>query len=277
MLQYYDPSLPGFSPVSVKYEVIASDSETTAIAHDPDGILWFSQASGELLRLDPVSGQIRRFRLESSQLPGLADEMVLTILADPDGIIWLGTESQGLIRFDSNSGEIKAYQQNGTSTGPGHNSITNIFRDADGALWLGTAGGGLNQFDAESERFSYYTTQDGLPSNRVFGIAEDDYGHLWLSTGNGLARLSPTSGLVRTYDTRDGVQGSDFNSNAYAVGEDGSLYFGGVNGFNAFYPVQISENNHTPSVVITSVSLFNETLATNISDCEANRAALRDL
>ena len=276
VLQYYDPSLPGFSPVSVKYEVIASDSETTAIAHDPDGILWFSQASGELLRLDPVSGQIKRFRLESSQLPGLADEMVPTILADPDGIIWLGTESQGLIRFDSNSGEIKAYQQNGTSTGPGHNSITNIFRDADGALWLGTAGGGLNQFDAESERFSYYTTQDGLPSNRVFGIAEDDYGHLWLSTGNGLARLSPTSGLVRTYDTRDGVQGSDFNSNAYAVGEDGSLYFGGVNGFNAFYPVQISENNHTPSVVITSVSLFNETLATNISDCEATLTLTHD-
>ena len=276
VLQYYDPNLPGFSPVSVKYEVIASDSETTAIAHDPDGILWFSQASGELLRLDPVGGQIRRFRLESSQLPGLADEMVLTILADPDGIIWLGTEARGLIRFDSNSGEIRAYQQNGTSTGPSHNSITNIIRDAAGALWLGTAGGGLNQFDAEAGRFSYYTTQDGLPSNRVFGIAEDNFGYLWLSTGNGLARLSSTSGLVRTYDTRDGVQGSDFNSNAYAVGEDGSLYFGGVNGFNAFYPVQISENDHIPPVVITSVSLFNEPLAANISNCEATLTLAHD-
>lgn len=276
VLQFYDQRLQGFGPVSVKYEVIASDSETTAIAHDPEGVLWFSQDSGELLRLEPESGQIKRFQLAGSEQPGLADEMVLTILADADGVIWLGTESRGLVRFDSESGEIRIYQQNGTSTGPNHNSITNIVRDAAGDLWLGTAGGGLNKFDVAAERFTYYTTQDGLPSNRVFGIAQDGAGFLWLSTGNGLARLSPTSGAIRTYDTRDGVQGSDFNRNAYAVGDDGALYFGGVNGFNAFYPAQISENDHVPPVVITSVSLFNEVLATNISDCQATLTLTHD-
>ena len=276
VLQYYDPSLPGFNPVSVKYTVIASGSETTAIAHDPDGNLWFSQETGELLRLDPASGQIRRNYLISDHLPGLAEDMVLTIFADQDGIVWLGMESQGLVRFDPTSGEITAYQSNGTSTGPSHNSITNIARDDAGQFWLGTAGGGLNRFDPLTEQFSYYTTQDGLPSNRIFGIAQDEFGYLWLSTGNGLARLSPDSELIRIYDTRDGIQGSDFNPKAYAMGEDGSLYFGGVNGFNAFYPAQISENGHVPPVVITSVSLFNEILETNISDCSATLTLTHD-
>ena len=276
ILQYYDPDLQGFNPVSVKYTVIAENSETTAITHDPEGNVWFSQKTGELLKLDPATGQIRRFLLASDELPGLEAEMVLTIFAERDGIIWLGTESQGLVRFDTTNDEIMAYQSNGTSAGPSHNSITNIVRDDAGLLWLGTAGGGLNQFDPQTEQFSYYTTQDGLPSNRVFGIAQDDIGYLWLSTGNGLARLSPDTGLVRIYDTRDGVQGSDFNPKAYASGEDGSLYFGGVNGFNAFYPVQISENNHVPPVVITSVSLFNEVLETNISDCSATLSLTHD-
>ena len=276
VLQYYDPTLPGFNPVSVKYLVIASDFETTAIAHDSEGYLWFSQDKGELLRVDPFNGQIRRFQLVSSEVPGLANEMILTIFADENGILWLGTESQGLVRLNPTSGEIKTYQYTGASNGPSHNSITNIFGDDEGSLWLGTAGGGLNKFDPQTERFKYYTTQDGLPSNRVFGIAQDGFGYLWLSTGNGLARLSSTSGLIRIYDSQDGIQGSDFNPNAYAVGEDGSLYFGGVNGFNAFYPNQISENNHIPPVVITSISLFNEVLETNISDCATTLTLTHD-
>ncbi|QRN82641.1 GAF domain-containing protein [Chloroflexota bacterium] len=267
VLQYYDPDIPGFNPVSIKYMVIASDSETTAIAHDSKGSLWFSQDTGELLRLDSSKGQIERYQLTSTALPGLEADMVVTIFVDENGIVWLGTESQGLVRLDSASGEIEAYQYNGTSSGPSHNSITNIVSDNTGTLWLGTAGGGLNRFDPLTEQFSYYTTQDGLPSNRVFGIAQDEFGYLWLSTGNGLARLSPDSGLVRIYDSQDGIQGSDFNPKAYAMGDDGSLYFGGVNGFNAFYPTQISENNHIPPVVITSISLFNKVLETNINDC----------
>ena len=35
------------------------------------------------------------------------------------------------------------------------------------------------------------------------------------------------------------------------------MFFGGINGFNAFYPKNISENNFIPSVVITSFQKFN--------------------
>ncbi len=276
VLQYYDPTYPGFNPVSVKYMVIAGEAETTAITHDSEGFLWFSQNMGELLRLDPVSGQIRRFQLGSSELPGLAEDLILAIFADENGILWLGTESQGLVRLDPTSGEIETYQYDGTTGGPSHNSITNIVSDDEGSLWMGTAGGGLNKFDPRTEQFGYYTTQDGLPSNRVFGVAQDESGNLWLSTGNGLARLSPDSGQVRIYDSQDGIQGSDFNLNAHAVGDDGSLYFGGVNGFNAFYPDQISENTHIPPVVITSISLFNEVLETNVSDCTTTLTLTHD-
>jgi signal transduction histidine kinase/ligand-binding sensor domain-containing protein len=275
-VQVYDPAISGFVAVLPGYADFPGDAETTAMTHDRDGMLWLSQASGELIRVDPASDKVVRYQLETSEPPYLKDDMILAISVDDEGIIWLGTESQGLVRFDPGENTFVVYSENGTTTGPSHNSITNIYRDGDGALWLGTAGGGLNRFDLKTGQFTYYTIENGLPSNRVFGIARDAYDFLWLSTGNGLARLYPISGLVRTYDIRDGLQGSSFNQNAYAVGNDGALFFGGTNGFNAFYPSEISGNDHIPPAVITSVSLFNQVLETNISDCSATLSLTHD-
>ncbi len=275
-VQVYDPAISGFSNVLPISGDFPGDAETTAMTHDQNGMLWLSQASGELIMVDPASDKVVRYQLETSEPPYLKDDMILAIHADDDGIIWLGTESQGLIRFDPGENTFVVYSENGTNTGPSHNSITNIYEDEDQVLWLGTAGGGLNRFDQKSGRFTHYTIENGLPSNRVFGIEKDAYGYLWLSTGNGLARLYPISGLIRTYDTRDGLQSSTFNPNAFAEGDDGALFFGGTNGFNAFYPGEISGNDHIPPVVITSVSLFNQVLETNISDCSATLSLTHD-
>jgi len=54
------------------------------------------------------------------------------------------------------------------------------------------------------------------------------------------------------------------------------LLFGGTSGLNAFYPASIQINGHIPPVVITSVSLFNEVLATDISDCSASLSLTYD-
>jgi signal transduction histidine kinase len=42
------------------------------------------------------------------------------------------------------------------------------------------------------------------------------------------------------------------------------MFFGGVNGFNAFFPEQIVDNLYPPPVVITVLSIFNEVVNTNL-------------
>ncbi len=179
-------------------------------------------------------------------------------------MVWLGTDSQGFIRFNPSEWLYTQYTMDGTSAGPSQNNINVIFGDRDGTLWLGTAGGGLNQYDPVSEQFVYYTADDGLPSNRIMGIVDDDEGNLWLSTANGLAKFDPATGDIHTYEPRDGLQGLGFNRKSFTRTEDGMLFFGGTSGLNAFYPASIQLNDHIPPVVITSVSLFNEVLATDI-------------
>jgi PAS domain S-box-containing protein len=102
--------------------------------------------------------------------------------------------------------------------------------------------------------------RDGLASDSVYGLIVDDLGDLWTSGGKGLTQIDADGTVVRTFDTSHGLQSSDFNSGAYAKLGDGSLVFGGNNGFNAFYPETIKLNEFMPPVQITSFKLFNEKL-----------------
>ncbi len=85
--------------------------------------------------------------------------------------------------------------------------VTDIFEDSKGNLWFGTNGNGIARFDGENLR--YFTTKDGLPSDRVTAIIEDSNGIYWLNTGEGLSR----------YDGKNFTTfrvGSDFSSNVIA-------------------------------------------------------------
>ena len=57
-----------------------------------------------------------------------------------------------------------------------------------------------------------YTTVDGLPSNVIYGILEDSYGRLWISTSQGLSCLTPGSRKLRNFTIVDGLQSNQFNA-----------------------------------------------------------------
>ena len=60
------------------------------------------------------------------------------------------------------------------------------------------------------------------------------------------------------YDVHDGLQSNEFNGGAYYRSPDGKLFFGGINGYNAFYPQQIVDNQYRPTVVVTGFMLSHQ-------------------
>lgn len=78
--------------------------------------------------------------------------------------------------------------------------VTSVFEDSKGNLWFGTLDKGMAMYDGE--KLKYFTTKDGLPSDRVTSVKEDANGIYWFGTGNGLSK----------YD------GKDFTN--FKVGED---------------------------------------------------------
>jgi len=64
--------------------------------------------------------------------------------------------------------------------------VVKVFEDSKGNLWFGTLENGVAKYDGNT--LKYFTTADGLPSNRVVNIIEDSKGILWFGTGNGLSK-----------------------------------------------------------------------------------------
>jgi signal transduction histidine kinase len=132
-------------------------------------------------------------------------------------------------------------------------------RDAD-ILWVGTNGGGLNKFDKRTGKVQRYRTTDGLPNNVVYGLLADDDGQLWMSTNKGLSCFDPRTGSFRNYDVGDGLQSNEFNRYAYCKQADGTLFFGGVKGFNYFHPRDLAVDSTASAIHITRIKLINKAI-----------------
>lgn len=81
------------------------------------------------------------------------------------------------------------------------NYIVALEVDKNGTVWVGTWGGGLARFDGKS--FKNYTVKDGLASNHVFMLHEDQKGVLWIGTSNGMSKFTDKG--FSTMTTEDGL------------------------------------------------------------------------
>lgn len=82
----------------------------------------------------------------------------------------------------------------------------------------------------------WFGKADGLVDDTVYAMLPEGNGRLWLSSNRGLMRWDPALGEVRQFTPADGLQSYEFNTGVAHRGEDGDLYFGGINGVNQFRP-----------------------------------------
>jgi ligand-binding sensor domain-containing protein/signal transduction histidine kinase len=227
-----------------------------AILEDQSGVLWIGTGSG-LDRFDRKMGRFTHYRADPNDPHSLSHNNVLAIYEDRSGVLWIGTFGGGLNRFDRDSEEFTHYQTDPNDRNSlSDNNVASIHEDRSGVLWIGTFNGGLNRFDRDTETFTRFRCREegGLPSDAVYGILEDEQGRLWLSTSKGLSKFDPRTETFRNYDVRNGLQGNEFNGGAYHRSSSGEMFFGGTNGFNAFYPRRIRDNPYVPPIVITSLT-----------------------
>ena len=60
------------------------------------------------------------------------------------------------------------------------NTVMCVYQDSKGLIWTGTNGGGVSVFDGQ--RFRSITASDGLGSNVVYSIEEDENGTYYFGT-----------------------------------------------------------------------------------------------
>ena len=199
----------------------------------------------------------------------VSSNIIRNILEDHNGNIWLAT-GDGLCVLTSKEKykkrpKFKVFKHDPTNPKSiSHNYVLSLYESLSGVIWAGTFGGGLNKYipgtDENPATFEHYSTLNGLPNNVIKGILEDGNQNLWLSTNKGLSSFDPEKEIFKNYNSSDGLQNNEFQELACLKRADGEMLFGGINGFNAFYPDEIQENKYPAKTVITDLLISNKSV-----------------
>jgi len=235
-----------------------SDNFITVIYEDQAGVPWIGTRRGGLNRFDTAARKFIHYKSNPDDPHSISHNFITAIYEDQSGMLWIGTDLGGLNRFDAGKNIFIRYKNNANNPNSlSSNRIKSIYEDKKGVLWIGTWRG-LNKFEPGKDQWKVYTVKDGLPDNMIYGILEDSQENLWLSTNSGLAKFNPRQETTITYSVPDGIQSEEYNTGAYYKNPlTGEMFFGGMNGFNAFYPDQVKDNTYIPPVVITNIKTVN--------------------
>ena len=183
---------------------------------------------------------------------------------DTNGMLWFGLAQDGapsvILRYDPISDEATYFTHRaGDRTSWSGGSVSGIHPHPEdpNQVFFNSYGAGMSRLDVSTGRFTHYDTDDGLMDPAVYtGIWDADV-TLWAPTNSGLYRFDPETETFRRFGMEYGLQSLEFNEGVLARTASNELFFGGVQGFNAFFPTQLRTNNVPPDVAITEFLLFN--------------------
>lgn len=240
-----------------------------SLYEDRAGVVWVGSYGGGLGRYDPASGGFLSYPFGREDSTGLSIGQASAIAEDALGNLWIGTIGGGLNLLERRTGRFYHFRRrDGDTASLSDDTVYALHVDSRGELWVGTAGGGVDHLigssaNPEAVHFESPKGLDEMRGQVVYGIESDGIGRLWLATNNGLVRFDPRTRAMKVFHEAHGLQGEDFNFNAHYRGRDGTLYFGGSNGFNALAPDKEPTAAPPPRVVLTSARILDRILAPN--------------
>jgi len=180
---------------------------------------------------------------------------IRAIAEDVHGKIWIGTHGGGIGIYEPATGKWTVYNQDNSRLPS--NKIQCLHCDSRGKMWIGTFSG-LAAFEADKHQFTFFSEKDGLLNNMIYQIVEDGTGALWLSTNTGISRFNAATKTFRNFTGLNGIQNSNFARGVGLRLADGEMLFGGLEGFNHFYPDRLTVNRNVPRVIFTDLRISNK-------------------
>ncbi len=203
------------------------------VVKDTDGEIWFG-CQRKIVIYDPDTGTLTDFKDPTGKFEN-ADFEHITYLhqAENSNFIWISTRENGIFQITKKGGTVAHYHTASDPPLP-HNRILAV-RENNGLLWAATATG-LARLNLSTGKTEVYTTDDGLPNNFINGLLIEGDSALWVSTDNGLSRFNVPKLTFTNFTHADGLSNNEFNRSSFHLASDGRMYFGGIDGINAFYP-----------------------------------------
>ncbi len=250
-LSYHPHRLPQGASVSV-----------FDLACDATGNLWLATMGNGLLRLDPVTGDVKAYTQQTTaatdhKVNSLTNNYISQVSLSPDGKrIYLAT-SMGVCAMDI---EKESWLSTFGSNCMNYGTPVRIAREFDGILYIGT-NDGLLSYNLKTHKIEYHNVESGLADNGIASIEQDFKGRLWISTDHGLCCLDPKTGNTSNYFVDNGLQSNEFSDGASWVTPKGRMVFAGLGGVTWFNPDDIKEREWKAEVKLTGFSVNGQPVA----------------
>ncbi|MGB0424901.1 MAG: triple tyrosine motif-containing protein, partial [Flavobacteriales bacterium] len=219
-----------------------------------------------------TAGEFGQFHRETGEFDGLPfqtnfktlDDNRITnrIVQTSANTLWIGT-IEGLVQYQADTRSYNYVSHDPKDLGSlASNSIKTVQLDPKDStvIWLGYGGSGMDRFDTETREVQHFNSKNGMPNETVYGILSNGQKELWISTNKGLCSFCLEDSTFYSYTFSDGLQDNEYNSRSSYKSQDNEFFFGGIHGFNRFYPDQLYNSNYQPKTSIVQVKINNESI-----------------
>ena len=239
-----------------------SQNNIFCLKEDHTGKIWIGTNGAGLNVYDPKTESFQKIPPFTSAASGLkipSTGYIRAIEEDNDGNIWVGSWGTGISVYHPATNNFGIFNTDNTDL-PIKN-ISTLFKDRTGRVWIGTGDAGLFYYDKARAKILPFKQNEELRAHSISRILEDNTGNIWFSTDRGVYGYNPVSRQLTSYSQLNGLQSDIFSFGSGIRSSNGTIYFGGVNGFNYFTPADIKRNKSSPRVVLTALNVDNGRIA----------------
>ncbi|WP_178372125.1 hybrid sensor histidine kinase/response regulator transcription factor [Chitinophaga jiangningensis] len=240
---------------------LLNSNDIFSLSTDSKGRIWIGTNGGGFTVLNPQLELVARFSREPGPNETILplNPYIRDILEDRAGNFWIATHGGGIAKLDPAMQHFTVYTSYQSHL-PG-DKIFSVLEDRQGNIWVGSYGGGLGLLDKKTNQFVTFTEEDGLLNNNIYKIVQDKKGLLWLSTNEGICSFDPDTRKFNKYTFHNSVQHNNFVRGSGMLASNGTVYMGGLEGFNYFDPAGLKKNTNAPAVLFTELRIANRAVS----------------
>jgi signal transduction histidine kinase len=170
--------------------------------------VWIGTFDAGLNRLRPGETQFDRYLHDENDPSGISGDRITSLAEDSLGDMWIATNA-GLQRVTE--GEAPTFANIYQFESEQRSTV--IFFDSTGNLWFGNREGlkqiPVTDLGKPDPLVANYTYEDDTENGdngglNVRSVAEDNQGHLWIGSGDGLRKFDPQTGeFIGVYDVQE--------------------------------------------------------------------------
>ncbi len=235
-IDMYDPNQDKFSKWYRPFKIDDQyrDYLTSMIYLNEDDI-WFSTWGGGLIHMNS-RGDIYKRYINTSSLPRLTNNNIISVVRDRKGKLWIGTEN-GLNVFDPITEKItgRYFHDPADIYGLKNSYIINLYQDNNNFIWIITEEG-LNIIDPLTGNFIHDPVLDHPSLKKTRDIYHDEEGDYWFGTEDGLLKYTEEDKKIKIYQTEPKDSESICNNHVTDILQvsGGDFWFGTKNGISRF-------------------------------------------